>query len=209
LRPNAPVSPSTSVAILIGGEGRRLGGVAKHRLAFADGETVLARLALLLAETIGPVTLVSRSPVDLPLPVLLDTYADAGPAAGLHTALVHASTPWVFVASCDLPLLDAGTIGRLAAARGESSVVLARAGGRLQPLAAFWHRRALPEIERALGGSRPGAPGVDKRGPSLHGLVAALDATIVDLDDATPFTNVNRPEDLAALGLVLLPEPNR
>ena len=201
--------PGASAAILIGGEGRRLGGVPKHRLAFADGETVLARLALLLGDEVGPVALVSRSPVDLPLPVLLDAYPGAGPAAGIHAALAHATTPWVFVVSCDLPRLDAETIRRLAAARGDAQVVLPRAAGRLQPLSAFWHRRALPALAQALATPRTDAQGRGKSGPSLHGLVAALEAAIVDFDDATPVTNVNHPEEVAALGLRVLPEPQR
>lgn len=185
---------NTSAAILVGGEGRRLGGVPKHRLAFPDGETVLARLVLLLSGEVGPVFLVSRRPLETPLPVVLDRLADRGAAAGVHAALSHARPGWVFVASCDLPLLDTATIRTLAAARDETAeVVLARAGGYLQPLAAFWHTRALPDVTAALEAGRC----------SLRGLVGALEARVLDLDDPRPFTNVNLPEDLAALGLTI------
>lgn len=188
-------SEVTSAAILVGGEGRRLGGVAKHRLAFGDGETLLARLARLLADEVGGVTLISRRPVDTALPVVLDTFSERGAAAGVHAALHHAPAGWVFVSACDLPCLDAATIRTLSAARSTQDVVLARAGGQLQPLAAFWHTRALPKLVGALS----------EGALSLRALVGRLDATLVEFTEAAPFTNVNLPEDMAALGLTLTP----
>jgi len=182
-----------TAAVLVGGEGRRLGGVAKHTLAFADGETVLSRLVRLLVAEVGPVTLVSRHPMNTPLPVVLDAHTEKGAAAGLHAALVHAPPGWVFVAACDLPALDAATIRRLAAARADQDVVVARTGPYLQTLAGFWHTRTRDTI----------AAGLEHGRPSLRSLVGALDATVVDFDDDAPFANVNHPEDLVAHGLGL------
>ncbi len=186
-----------TAAILLGGEGRRLGGVAKHGLRFADGTTVLDRLVALLQAEVGPVGLVARPTTPgvetlPPLPLVLDRHADRGPAAGIHAALAHAPPGWVFVAACDLPCLDAPTVRALAAARTEAAdVVLFHTETYLQPLAAFWHTRALPALEARL----TAGPG------SLHGLVGALRATVLAADDPRPFTNVNRPEELAAAGL--------
>jgi molybdopterin-guanine dinucleotide biosynthesis protein A len=185
-----PTTGSTA-AVLVGGEGRRLGGVAKHTLVYGNGETVLARLVKLLTDEVGPVTLVSRHPMNTPLPVVLDAFAEKGAAAGLHAALSHAPPGWVFVAACDLPALDAATIRRLAAARAGQDVVLARTGPYLQTLAAFWHTRALDAVAAGLEAGRP----------SLKSLVAALDATVIECADEAPFANVNRPEDLDAHGL--------
>ncbi len=193
------MSPTATAAILVGGEGRRLGGVAKHTLAFADGETVLARLVKLLTDEVGPVTLVSRHPVDTPLPVVLDAFSEKGAAAGLHAALVNAPPGWVFVAACDLPALDRETVRRLAAARAEQDVVVARTGPYLQTLAAFWHTRAAPAIAAGLSDGRP----------SLKALVGRLEATVLDFEDARPFANVNLPEDLATHGLTVLPMRTR
>jgi molybdopterin-guanine dinucleotide biosynthesis protein A len=190
--------PSTA-AVLVGGEGRRLGGVAKHTLAFANGETVLARLVKLLADEVGSVTLVSRHPMNTPLPVVLDAHTDKGAVAGLHAALAHAPPGWVFVAACDLPALDAATIRRLAAARANQDVVVARTGPHLQTLAGFWHTRALDTVATGLARGRP----------SLKSLVGALDATVVDFEDDAPFANVNHPEDLVAHGLSVLAPSGR
>jgi molybdopterin-guanine dinucleotide biosynthesis protein A len=197
--PGRSLTPGTTAAVLVGGEGRRLGGVPKHTLAFADGETVLARLVKLLTEEAGPVTLVSRHPMDTPLPVVLDAFAEKGAAAGLHAALSHAPPGWVFVAACDLPALDRETVRRLAAARATQDVVVARTGPYLQTLAAFWHTRTLPVVAAGLAAGRP----------SLKSLVGALDATVLEFDDARPFANVNLPEDLAAHGLTVLPTRTR
>ena len=183
-----------AAAILVGGAGRRLGGVEKHRLAWPGGGTVLERLIELLAREAGPVTLVSRAGPQMlaaDVSTIHDAHPDRGPAAGVAAALSHAPSGWVFIAACDLPCLDAETIRALAAARGRQDVVRFRAGGYLQPLSAFWHTRCLPRVEAALL----------QCAPSLHGLVASLDATILETDDPRPFTNVNTPGDLAALGL--------
>ena len=49
----------------------------------------------------------------------------------------------------------------------------------------------------------PKVPGAQ----SLRSLVARFDARVLATADARPFTNVNRPEDLAALGLRITAGP--
>jgi molybdopterin-guanine dinucleotide biosynthesis protein A len=90
-------------------------------------------------------------------------------------------------------------VRRLAAARATQDVVVARTGPYLQTLAAFWHTRTLPVVAAGLAAGRP----------SLKSLVGALDATVLEFDDARPFANVNLPEDLAAHGLTVLPTRTR
>ena len=103
-------------ALMVGGHGKRM-GMDKAWLRFR-GSLLLPRLVRrLLAECEGGVLVVRRAGQDLPeLPktervrVVDDLLPDKGPLGGLYTALVHAHTPWIFAAACDMPLLDLDVI---------------------------------------------------------------------------------------------------
>jgi molybdopterin-guanine dinucleotide biosynthesis protein A len=176
-----------SAAIVAGGRGRRLGGVAKG-LVEVDGEPILARLlrllpgAFLVADDGAPYARFG-------LRVVPDVVPGKGAPGGVHAALVHAPPGWVFVAACDLPLLSAEVVDGLRPLLAGQDAVLWRAGGRLQPLAGFWHTKAEPTLRRLLEAGNPG----------FAAIAAALDVTVVDAPSAAPFFNVNTLEDLRRL----------
>ncbi len=105
-----------TAALMVVGHGKRM-GMDKAWLNFR-GALLLPRLVRrLLSECEGGVLLVKRQGQELPeLPktdrvrVVEDLLPDKGPLGGLYTALVHADTPWVFAAACDMPLLDLAMI---------------------------------------------------------------------------------------------------
>jgi molybdenum cofactor guanylyltransferase len=104
------------VGILVGGQGSRLGGVAKGLLRLRDGATIVERLtAQVRAVAIdAPLYLLGdRSEYrDLPLSSLGDDPAGVGPLGGLH-ALLKQPCDEVLLLGGDLPYLSASVIARM------------------------------------------------------------------------------------------------
>jgi len=186
--------------LIAGGRATRMGGAAKGLLR-VDGEPIAARSIALFLRLFGRALVVANDPAPYAAfgaPVVADLVAGRGAPGGLHAALSAATTPWVFAAGCDMPFLDEGAISFLAARRDGADAVLVRAGGRLEPLHAFWSRACLPALEELLARGEP----------SVRDLAAAVRARIVEeaewrLVDPTgrSLENANTPEDAARLGL--------
>jgi len=140
-------------AVLAGGGSRRMGR-EKGGLPYGAG-TLAEFQTSRLAEIFEDVWLVAKRRPDFsigPARLLLDGTDEQAAIYGLRRALEEAKDR-VFVLAVDLPVLTRSVILTVAArgAGSEAPVVLARAQGRLQPLAAVWRRRALPELERRIG----------------------------------------------------------
>lgn len=110
----------TSAAILAGGEGRRLGTMAKEGIEGPEGPigpTLARRLGRVFEElfvlTKRPelyVKLASQqagregTEDEKPrLRTLDDLHPGFGPLSGLHAALVSSSSEWIYLAACDMP----------------------------------------------------------------------------------------------------------
>jgi molybdopterin-guanine dinucleotide biosynthesis protein A len=137
----------------------------------------------------------------LHLPVLADVYPDCGPIGGIHAALASSRTDRVFIIACDLPLVTPALIQHIADQNSMYDLIVPSCEGKLQPLCAVYHRRALPAIERTLiGGMR--------RVTDLQSILSTL---IVPLSVGHPcfhpglFTNVNTRESLEHIAATMAP----
>src|SRR5581483_11458750 len=126
-----------------------------------------------------------------------DNYPGCGPLAGIQAALVASRHPHVFVAACDMPGLDAGAIRFLLGRIGAADAIVPRWQGDIEPLHAVYARRCLPVIESCLRASRY----------ALRDFLPLVDVDYVSEDEvarvhgaAASLTNVNTPEELAAVG---------
>lgn len=73
-----------------------------------------------------------------------------GPLAGLRTGLRLSREPWAFVTSCDAPFLQPAFVQALGRfTRGHDAAVPGTPQERW-PLTAFYHRRCVPAIDRAV-----------------------------------------------------------
>ncbi len=141
--------------ILCGGRSQRMGR-DKASLPFGD-ETMLARVARLLAEVVDPVVVVmgaDQSPPDLATPVtyVRDRAADRGPLEGLAAGIeaVRGCVDAVYATSCDVPLLNPAFVSRMIRALGDQTIAVPRGEKYFHPLAAVYRTSVLPEIERLL-----------------------------------------------------------
>lgn len=143
------------------------------------------------------VTLASEMRTLVDVPVVVDTEEARGPAGGMLAAFATMREPVIFAVAGDAPFIDAGFATRLAArwrSGDEALVPIHAATGeqpQSEPLAALYDRVAF--LREAAGILRGG------RG-ALRLVLEALATRYVNVTgDALAFTNVNTPEDFAAL----------
>ncbi len=190
--------PDTTVVILAGGAGYRMGGAkAVRKLA---GRTLLDHALDVARQWSGyPVVAVAQLGADtlIGARMIADKEGIAGPlggiAAGLDEAL-RAGARRLMIVPVDMPFLPGDLLPTLATALDHepaAGCAIASAGGDRYPVCSLWQVGLLGE----------GLPGYVASGTrSLRGLVALLDGIAVEWpasDARTAFFNINTAEDLA------------
>ena len=124
------------------------------------------------------------------VPIIVDDVPDAGPLGGLATLLRIAKHPLILVLAIDLPDMTAEWLARLVQF-GPAIPVRDR---RLEPLAAFYPKAALPIAERLL------AQGERSMRIFAHELFYTGLAKPLTLSPSSSalFRNLNTPEDLTS-----------
>jgi molybdopterin-guanine dinucleotide biosynthesis protein A len=194
-----------AAVVLTGGTASRMGGVDKGSIRLR-GRSLLER-ALAATVAAGEVVVVG-DPVRTSRPVAwtVEAPAKGGPAAGVLAGVDALSTApeLVAVLAVDMPLVDAGTLRRLADAVGGSrhvdGAVLVDEEGRRQPLAAVYRYGALVAARPARAEDVTGLP--------MQRLVAGLRLAEVpavrdearDVDTWDDLTHLARPDPLAGSG---------
>lgn len=139
-------------AILAGGTSSRMGS-DKSLLPF-DGIAIIEVIYHKLATLFREVIIVTNTPeayAFIPCRKVPDILPGEGSIAGLHSALLHSTTPKVFVVACDMPMLSPVLLRHLCRIEGEwDAVVPMTEAGYPEPLHALYARSALNEIETAL-----------------------------------------------------------
>lgn len=154
------------------------------------GRALLDHPLQAVLSVLSEVAVVGKRDTELPgldprAAVWIEPPAPQHPLTGVVQALRLAGGRPVFVAAGDLALLDRATVRRiLAVDPGDAAVVVPRAGGVLQPLCALY-------LPRALSGLAAFDPTV-----RLTDAVQALGIRELQETDATPYFNVNTPDDL-------------
>lgn len=191
-----------TLAVVAGGRGERLGGVAKGLLE-VEGRTVVERLVGLAAELgVAEVLLVANAPgpyARYGLRTVADVVEGKGAPGGVHAALVGARTEWVLAVACDMPFVSAEAARVLLQARSaEVDAVCFEVAGRLEPLLAVY-RAALAE---------DWGEELRKGNPSLRALLGRCRARCLpetalrEVDEeARAVVSINTPEDLASHGV--------
>jgi molybdenum cofactor guanylyltransferase len=115
-----------------------------------------------------------------------------GPLAGVKVGLAWAQecgARAIAVSPCDAPLLPEDLYPRLIAAAG-SGAAMAETAERAQPQCAIWPVTALPALTMSLAQGEH---------PPTWRMLDSIGATRVRFDSAGAFTNLNTPEELAAI----------
>ncbi len=188
-----------AAAVIAGGEGRRMGGIAKG-LLMVQGQRIIDRQLALLQPLFSRVFIVANDPqtyADLGVAVVPDRVARVGPLAGIEAALaaLQPHEDAVVCVAADLPFLTTTVLTALRDHAPETHAVVPYVQGHPEPLCARYGKAALAEVQAALH------EGAYKLMNLLQQLQALpLPQAMLSAQDATGrfATNVNTPEDLAA-----------
>jgi len=192
------------VGILVGGQGRRMGRIAKGLLEH-EGRPLIERLVDASRRAVAPheplpTYLVGNADayVATHLPVLADDPAGRGPIGGVRALLVEAerSQRDAIALAVDLPYMSASLIRRLCFEHAGAAALAPREAGRWQPLFARYRPQpVLAAIDVALASGRT----------SLQSIFDILDARgdrsvelALSADEASRLRDWDRPSDMEA-----------
>jgi molybdopterin-guanine dinucleotide biosynthesis protein A len=199
----AGLASRPALVVLAGGQGSRLGGIAKAALLRPAGGTLLSRLIEVLAPASSEALLVAPPGMQarLEAPPFLERLEDRGlgPAVALLMVAEASRADWLLAVGGDHPLPSASLVARLDAAAArtpEAAAVGVASAGRLaiEPLFALYRRAALLACREAA--------------PRSFGALLALLAPVValprdglDPEELDALLDVDTPEDAARHGL--------
>jgi molybdopterin-guanine dinucleotide biosynthesis protein A len=126
--------------LLAGGKSSRMGqekGLVEFR-----GKPLIQYGIELLSSFTGQIIIGSSNPDYLAFgcELIPDDVTGKGPAAGLAAVLNSSATPWNIVLACDLPFLEEEFIEKLLGATPNYMAVVPIHNGKIEPLAALYHR---------------------------------------------------------------------
>lgn len=124
--------------------------------------------------------------------VLRDKFANAGPLAGIESALTAAKSPLLLVLAVDLVEMSAELLRRLAAGCSTNVGVIPRVNGNIEPLAAFYPKSAHGLARSQLAGGCFAVKDFAERCVQC-GLSRFIELAA---SDAHHFTNWNSPADM-------------
>jgi len=188
---------AVSGVVLAGGQGRRMGGVDKG-LQPLRGKPMAQWALERLAPQVDEILINANQNLEryqaLGHAVFADTVGGfAGPLAGLHAGMTHATREMVVTVPCDSPFLPADLVDRLHAglvARG-AQLAVAKTFDQPHPVFALVRRDVLPSLAAFLEGG----------GRKIDAWYAALEVVEVAFDDeADAFRNINTRDELSAAG---------
>jgi molybdenum cofactor guanylyltransferase len=191
----------TTLAIIAGGSGYRLGGVPKGLLTL-EGRPIIERI-LDLRPRFADVLLVTDNPGPYQaygLRSVSDQIQGRGAPGGVHAALAAATSPWLFTVGCDMPFVVWQAVRTVLEARApEVDLVCFEIHRRIEPLLAVY-RSSL---------AQPWAACLPK-GPSFASIFSRFrtrvlpESQLQEVDpDLRSVVSINTPDDLARWGVQL------
>jgi molybdopterin-guanine dinucleotide biosynthesis protein A len=142
--------------VLAGGRARRFGGRDKASLVVEGRRIIERQLDAFLAVTPHVLIVVNDASRygEFGVRVVADAVPDAGPLAGLYTALVTAPTPQIVAVACDMPYVETGFLAHLARAGRDVEAAVPRRGSRWHPLCASYSRACAERFRLRLATGR-------------------------------------------------------
>jgi len=188
--------PDITGIILVGGKSRRMGR-DKAFLTW-DGAPLFEKVLHIFRESFATVLLVGGDVERYGKygeRILPDLYPGSA-LGGLYTGLYHATSDYIFVASCDMPYPSAALLRYLCSLKGGYDCVVPETAQALEPLFAVYAKSALPAMLDLLNSGNF----------RIYDLYPQLATRYVGVTELAPFSeggrslvNVNTPDDFALL----------
>lgn len=193
-----PKYSDITLAILAGGNARRMGGQNKALLEY-DGETFIKRIHKNLSPLFQSTIIISNSDNDFNIAntiVFSDIIKGIGPLGGIHSALVNSKTPLVFIVSCDMPFAD-GSIAEMLIHKHQQlkpEILIPVINDYNEPLFAIYSKTLINSIKVLVSGSA---------GRPIKDLLINTNTLFIKLEESPKtkkcFKNINSIEDFQAL----------
>jgi molybdopterin-guanine dinucleotide biosynthesis protein A len=184
--------------LLAGGKSRRMGEDKRY---LAVGEQTLLERGLEVLQSIFCEVLVviaqDSPPLRIDARVVRDLVPDCGSLGGLYTGLTQATTPYIFVAACDMPFLNQTVIAQFTNRRATADIVIAKLDDRLHPMHALYSKRCLPALEQMIRARQLKIQEIVSQSSLRVRYVTEADLLTID-PSGHSFYNVNTMADLEA-----------
>ncbi len=183
--------------ILAGGASRRFG--SNKAMAEYHGIPLIQHAARTLETIFKNRIIVTNDPASysfLGWPTVPDIHKNAGPLAGIHTAMRSLPDQNFFITGCDMPLLNPNLIRYLCTRPGNWDVVIPWTDEGPEPLHALYSRSALPAIETAIQGGETKIVDILR---NMRILKVSMIEILRVVPDFRSVTNINLPDDLLKL----------
>jgi len=189
--------------ILAGGENTRM-PVLKGFIEI-NGEKIIEKNIRIYKHLFKEVFISTNSPehyLYLGVPMFGDIYKVRGPLTGIFTSLLNSSSEWIFVSACDMPFINERLIWYMASKRDDCDAVVPKStpscfskGERdfVEPLFAFYSKRLISHIEKAILANKTGAK--DFLANKKVKYIRIDEVKNIDVDERS-FINLNAPKDL-------------
>lgn len=181
--------------ILAGGRGSRMGSIDKGLQRFR-GKPMVAHVLERLAPQVSEVLINANRSLDEYAAFGHRVIADAidgfaGPLAGLHIGMTHASHPLIATVPCDSPFLPPDLIERLstAMAREDADLAVAKTFDQPHPVFCLTRSSLAPHLQAFL---ESGQRKIDKWYATLKVVEVPFD------DEEAAFSNINTVDELRA-----------
>ena len=127
-------------------------------------------------------------PEGVTYPFLQDQLDVQSPIIGLLTALNHSDKDWIFLISCDLPLMTSETIQSIRTLGNQSAdAIVPLVNDFKQPICAFYNKRILKNVRSMVSNNEL----------RLHNILDEIQSDYVVMDTfEKEFTNMNTVKDL-------------
>lgn len=183
--PSAKIFDASSY-ILIGGLSRRFG--SPKWKANVNNVRIIDHLWDVCKDFQSCHIIGKTKPEGVTYPFLQDQLDVQSPIIGLLTALNHSDKDWIFLISCDLPLMTSETIQSIRTLGDQSAdAIVPLVNDFKQPICAFYHKRILENVQSM----------VSKNELRLKNILDEIQSDYVVMDAfEKEFTNMNTVEDL-------------
>ncbi len=160
------------------------------------GKPLVAHMYDILRELFPKILIISsyHSRIEgVEAPVLQDIVPRRGSMVGIASALLYATTDYVFVVGCDMPFIRKETISYMIEQTRTEDIVVPWTEAGYEPLHALYNRSCLPHMLRAIDFDRMKVSDLFR----FLSVKVITDAALFFNKGVSTFTNINTEEDLS------------
>ena len=180
-----------TAAILAGGKSSRMG--FDKQLLMEDDRRILETVIDTLKQEFSDILIVTAKPQlyeGMGVRLCSDLYPGKGPLAGVHAALHHARSQYIYLLACDMPVVNLSFIRHMKQKllKTGMDICASRYNDRLEPFNTFYSRALLGEVVHRL----------ETGNSSLFRFINASRSCVLSQEDAARFdkelrmfTNIN------------------